>query len=1398
MKRTIHFFIKVIMIFSMWTISSNNVSASHIVGGNISYKHMFADVYQIRLTLRRDCFLGDSLAPFDNPAWIWIYNGDDNTLAINVNNNGILKLDFMASDTLNEYIESDCGFEGIQVCVHETIYQGNLRLPSRPGGYTLAYQRCCRNESINNIQIPDHTGGVYWTRVTDEALALKNSSPVFNQWPDVYICANKPLVFDHGATDRDGDSLVYKLCVPSSAGDKLNNRPEERPPFNEIDWASPYDINNLMGGVPLKMDPKTGQFTAMPILMGQYLIGVCVEEYRNGKLIGTVRRDFQYNVRVCSQPPLAQFTTSESNCSGLTVSFFNNSLSAQAFQWDFNFPSTDANFKSSEKDPVFTFPASGIYKVRLRSTRGVDGCFDTLLQTVAVFTNKIEPQFKYLLSGCAQGSDSLTVKLTDLSTFNEPGYVLDKWDWTITQNGTTKFVSGKNPDISIKNSGVVDIKILIHASNGCLVEKTYSLDPTSLIPQSDFTFNVVGCATPGQVSINFNNISAPLNPFAVITNSSWNVNGVNGVGPNPTIIIPQSTGTVKAILSTSFEGNCIVTTEKVFSLQELIPNAGAVLQPIKCPTDDKVELQLTYDNSNDLGLGSTLSWTTSSAGVVNSFSTNTINFVIPKDSLLAYQLVATYANGCKDTVARSLVPGPFAQIVFVNDSLLLCSGQSKTIVTNPNPAWIYTWSPTEGLDLTIPSNPKVSIDKNIKYTVTVSDGLCSVSGEIDVIALSGVNLVIQGNTVTCDGSVNLKVTGGIGQGQYSWSNDPNIINVIATGSDISTNFNGASQTYYVQFVGEVCSSTPAEIGVTNQRPQIDDASPMKICKGDTAKLLTVNIMPTHQNTVSWTPNSHIIKDGDTYTPLIGIGVNEEGTIDLVYNVTNQFGCTFSDTFKLTIVQNPSIDFAFDLKECGSNKFCFDLSGAYQGFLDWNFGDPTTNNDTSLLEEPCYIYGESGTYQVTISNLINVCPFKDLVKTVVVNPTINVDAGINQTLCLGDTLFAKATSNISNTKYIWTDSNGNTVSNLNSFTSVLNQDKQFIVTGTDIYNCFDKDTIFATVFKFDYNINIADSLCLNENSTVNLSITNPNDYTFTWSPAELIVSGANTASPVIKGIAGVDLKLVLKHIASGCEDTRTIKPKVTKPFEFTIHAPNIYCFGQPVDVKLTIDNPEKYNYKWTPAECFVSGTDTQNPVVLIQSNKTIFVLVTEKSSGCKKEGSAVAKVGEGLSVTVDAKPDFSINEGESTILFVRDSMDGYKYIWSTGATSSAISVNPIETSSYEVTVTDKDGCTGSDVVEVEVRNAKCDESDIFIPNAFSPNRDGVNDSLYVRSNFIEELELVVFNRWGQEVFKSLDQKIGWDGTFKNEELAPDAFAYYMKVKCINGEVYAKKGNISLIR
>jgi gliding motility-associated-like protein len=100
--------------------------------------------------------------------------------------------------------------------------------------------------------------------------------------------------------------------------------------------------------------------------------------------------------------------------------------------------------------------------------------------------------------------------------------------------------------------------------------------------------------------------------------------------------------------------------------------------------------------------------------------------------------------------------------------------------------------------------------------------------------------------------------------------------------------------------------------------------------------------------------------------------------------------------------------------------------------------------------------------------------------------------------------------------------------------------------------------------------------------------------------------------------------------------------------------------------------------------------------------------------------------------------------------------------------------------------------------VEVITSACNDDVVYLPTGFTPNNDGANDILYIRSNFITEVYLTIYDRWGEKLFETNDVKKGWDGTYKGKLLDQGVYGYYMTFTCNNGEQSFKKGNITLMR
>jgi len=93
---------------------------------------------------------------------------------------------------------------------------------------------------------------------------------------------------------------------------------------------------------------------------------------------------------------------------------------------------------------------------------------------------------------------------------------------------------------------------------------------------------------------------------------------------------------------------------------------------------------------------------------------------------------------------------------------------------------------------------------------------------------------------------------------------------------------------------------------------------------------------------------------------------------------------------------------------------------------------------------------------------------------------------------------------------------------------------------------------------------------------------------------------------------------------------------------------------------------------------------------------------------------------------------------------------------------------------------------------------CDKSLVFIPNAFTPNGDRVNDEFRVRTNTLKNIQLIIYDRWGNKVFETNDISKGWDGSYKGRPAAVDAYGYFFTGECLQGEKISLKGNVTLLR
>jgi gliding motility-associated-like protein len=478
MLRRISFISLLVLLFSL------ELNATHIVGGEIYYDCLGNNDYKVTLKVYRDCING--IPPFDDPASIGVFDGVTGALVQNLMVYSPSIIPITSTISVPCYAPAPG-----TVCEEEATYTTTINLPPNPNGYLLVYQRCCRNNTIVNLVNPGNQGSTVSTYVPPPSLAVCNSSARFNYYPPIYLCQGLPFIFDHSASDPDGDSLAYHLCAPNDGASSVNPMPQppNGPPYLPVTYQSPYNASNQMASSPaMVINVNSGIITGTPTLMGTWVVAVCCEEWRNGQLINTSMRDFQFNVVMCQPIPVtgqisANINTSNLNCTGLVIPFSQSSVNASNFYWNFGDPTT-TNDTSNLPSSVYAYPSNGTYTVTLIANPG-SSCADTD-QVVITVTVPPTIQFAPPPPQCVTGN---SFNLQATGTYGAGA----TFSWNLGSHATPSTSTALDPqNVVFDTSGVFPVTVTV-TDNGCSASYT---DYITVYPEPDAQFDLTpinGC-----------------------------------------------------------------------------------------------------------------------------------------------------------------------------------------------------------------------------------------------------------------------------------------------------------------------------------------------------------------------------------------------------------------------------------------------------------------------------------------------------------------------------------------------------------------------------------------------------------------------------------------------------------------------------------------------------------------------------------------------------------------------------------------------------------------------------------------------------------------------------------------------------------------------------------------
>jgi gliding motility-associated-like protein len=647
-----------ILIFS----SAIRMSGAHIIGGDVTYQCINIDsanmetTYEIIMSVYRDSKGGG--AQLDPVAKIGIFEGEGLFWDF------ILQRNVPVQDVEDITTNDDpCIIIPPTIGVEKGIYKFTITLPWSDKIYKIAYQRCCRNNTISNLVSPGETGAAFSVDIMPEAQTSCNNSPTFDDFPPIIICADVLMDIDQSATDIDGDQLVYEFCIPKKAGftdgattvgdpnSCTGVTPDPNrcpPPFQEVDFLLPTFSFNAPLGASANMDinSNTGQITGRPLVLGQYVVGVCVKEFRNGQLIGEIRRDFQFNVSFCEIAVQAALETDNpkasveelpgkefniKSCGPTEVAMINLSqeeANIDAYLWEMDINGQIVTVDT--KDATFQFPGLGTYYGQMILNPAATSCSDTANLTVNILPG-ITSNFEFDYDTCVAGP----VDFTDLSITGAMNITDWRWEFGDGNSDVNQF-----PSHQYQTPGDKPVKLVVTDDNQCVdsITQIISWNPVPdvvVIEPSQF----IGCKPS---AIFFNNLSTPIDETYDIVWTFGDGNTSGDISPTNTF---EEAGLFDVFLEITSPEGCY-TSRSYPQLIEIKdkPSAEFTYSPEE-PSSFRKEVFFT-DFSTDA-----ISWTWNFSNIGAAFEPNP-SFEFPDTGIYKIDLIVVHPEGCTDTTTQ--------------------------------------------------------------------------------------------------------------------------------------------------------------------------------------------------------------------------------------------------------------------------------------------------------------------------------------------------------------------------------------------------------------------------------------------------------------------------------------------------------------------------------------------------------------------------------------------------------------------------------------------------------------------------------------------------------------------------------------------------------------------------
>jgi len=683
---------------------------------------------------------------------------------------------------------------------------------------------------------------------------------------------------------------------------------------------------------------------------------------------------------------------------------------------------------------------------------------------------------------------------------------------------------------------------------------------------------------------------------------------------------------------------------------------------------------------------------------------------------------------------------PFAYVIQLDSNGNAIAGAA---LANQNGNSFSNYMAVDSLSKALFASELVSPDTLVVGNDTVKTYLNNSTCFLSKFAVVPAIINNKNNDTICAGdSITLKVVQVVGS-TYKWSNGSTRTS-ITVAPPVTTS-------YFVA-INNGCIIDTSFIKVT-VRPGISARihGLDSICKGS-----SIELVGSGGGTYKWSNNKT--------TDSINVTPDSTTTYSLT---TTKAGCTKDTTFTVhilplptpTVTTVPSND-----SICAGDSILLKGSGGVT--YTWSNGKTTSNIWVKALTNT--------TYTLHVSD--GRCSDSATIKVKIIPPITDSIVASKDTICPHQTVIITAIKRGGAATYRW--NNGSTMSFITVNDTVTT--KHFVTIFGPCNSL--KDSITITVIPLATPvITGTSSKCLGAKDT--LKVRGGSSYLWgNGSTADSIITDALTSDTTVT---------ITAYNSLGCPSLTSFKVNIFPAPNFTISDTNT-CFNNPVTIYAQPTGAGPFTYSWSP------GKLTNSSITVPDSGQSYTVTV---SNGCvSKQSIHLSPIIPSLSACCDK----IIFQGDDTTIVAYGGSGMKSYVWSPAVTClnppycDTVQVHPTTTTTYTVTGTDSSGCQVERIVTIVV-DIPC--FDLIVPNVFTPSEPGIaglDNLFYIKTTNINAWSILIYDRWGKEMFKSNDPFKYWDGTAEGGGQAPAGVYYYIIDGTCQGTTYKRDGFVQLIR